>query len=95
MSPFQLDHDQLEEKILEIAREYYEKGPGFAQEGVVLREIAERLGVQIGGPIVEQEQILLTCWHDLFRTGKLSWGYDIDNPDSPWFHFPHRANGKS
>src|SRR5580693_5339983 len=32
-----------------------------------------------------------TCWHELFQEGTLSWGYDLDNPDAPFFHIP-RAN---
>ncbi|MGH7171465.1 MAG: hypothetical protein ACRELF_12170 [Gemmataceae bacterium] len=34
------------------------------------------------------EQLILTCWHDLFRLGWLSWGYNLDNPDTPFFHVP-------
>jgi hypothetical protein len=39
---------------------------------------------------VNQEQVILTCWHDLFREGRLSWGYDLNNPDAPFFHVPIR-----
>jgi hypothetical protein len=95
MSTHQLDHDEVESVILEVASECYQKGPGFAQEGVVLREVATRLGVAVGETAIEDEQVILTCWHDLFRKGKLSWGYNIDTPDSPWFHFRNRGNGDS
>ena len=37
------------------------------------------------------QQAILTCWHDLFREGTLSWGYDLDNPDPPFFHMPERT----
>lgn len=76
--------DDLESTILEVARRYYDRGPGFAQESVVLREIAARLSAD---SLAEQQQIL-TCWHRLFQQGKLSWGYDLDNPNRPFFHFP-------
>lgn len=91
----QLDQEHVEKLILDVAKKCYEKGPGYAQEGVVLREVAERLGVPVGGSAVENEQVVLTCWHDLFRAGSLSWGYNIDTPDAPWFHFPVRTNGHS
>ena len=37
---------------------------------------------------LDLQQAILTCWHDLFRDGALSWGYDLDNPDPPFFHIP-------
>jgi hypothetical protein len=80
--------NDLTAALLRIAEEHIAQGPGFAQEGVVIREAATRLGIA-GDTMREQE--LLTCWHDLFREGKLSWGYDIDNPSSPFFHKPHRG----
>lgn len=73
--------------LIEFAKECVAKGPGYAQEYSVLREAAERLG--INGDLKKQQE-LLTCWHDLFREGVLSWGYDIDNPTSPFFHFSER-----
>ena len=76
------EHD-LREKLLGIVEELIAKGPGYAQESVVLREAAERL--QITGNL-QREQALLTCWHNLFREGILSWGYDVDNPSAPFFH---------
>jgi hypothetical protein len=84
-----MDQEQLKRTILEVARECLEKGPGWAQEGVVLREVAERLG---GSARNEQDQQkILTCWHDLFLKGELSWGFNLDNPNAPWFHVPRRA----
>lgn len=68
--------------LLDLAKKAYEKGPGFAQEGVVLAEARDELNLQdLAG-----QQELLTEWHELFSEGKLSWGYDIDNPNSPFFH---------
>jgi len=76
---------RLEEDLLAIAKECIEQGPGFAQETIVLREAAQRL--RIGNDLKEQQR-LLTAWHNLFREGELSWGYDIGNPSSPFFHAP-------
>jgi hypothetical protein len=71
--------------LLQIALEATEQGPGFAQESHVLHEAGRRLGVR--GDIVQQQRIL-TAWHNLFATGDLAWGYDLDNPSSPFFHKP-------
>jgi hypothetical protein len=80
---------ELKQQLLDIAQECLGKGPGYAQEGVVLREAAERLGLY--GDL-QKEQELLRAWHDLFRDGSLSWGYSVDNPDSPFFHKPRSAS---
>jgi hypothetical protein len=86
--------EKLKKKILEIAVDMDRKGAGYAQQGVVLRA-AEK---QYGGDLqtiddrfqqaLRRWQFILTAWHDLFRDGELSWGYDLDNPDSPFFHVP-------
>ena len=34
---------------------------------------------------LEREQVLLTLWHDLFRTGYLAWGHNLQNADPPFF----------
>jgi len=39
---------------------------------------------------LDLQQAILTCWHDLFREGLLSWGYVLDNTDAPFFHIPER-----
>jgi hypothetical protein len=82
-----MKYQDLKNKLFEMAQVCYDQGPGWAQESVVLRELAEDLGIEGN---VESEQFMLTCWHDLFRDGDLSWGYSIDNPSFPWFHFPQR-----
>jgi hypothetical protein len=81
---------ELKDKLLTIAKTCLDKGPGYAQEYVVLREAADQLKIDSD---VKQQQQLLTCWHDLFRDGILSWGYDIDNPTSPFFHVSARQAG--
>lgn len=72
--------------VYRVARRHAELGPGFAQQSSVLRAAAEEAGVRRGD--VDSQQLLLTCWHDLFRFGKLAWGYNLDNPDAPFFHVP-------
>ncbi|MGA2442162.1 MAG: hypothetical protein ABSH08_14500 [Tepidisphaeraceae bacterium] len=77
--------DEIQETLLEVAKQCANQGPGFAQESVVLREAAGRLNISRD---LSAQQRLLNAWHDLFRIGKLYWGYDIDNPGQPFFHFP-------
>jgi hypothetical protein len=69
-----------------MARQCYDRGPGWAQQAVVLQEFAEHDEVAD----IRTQQKILTCWHDLFREGALSWGYNLDNPGFPWFHLPER-----
>jgi hypothetical protein len=78
------DTQDYEAAVLETAQEFYEQGPGFAQQSVVLREVGQRLRAAT----LEQQQAILSAWHKLFQTGKLAWGYDLDNPGPPWYHFP-------
>ena len=35
---------------------------------------------------LDPQRALLTAWHDLFRKGHLSWGYDLSNPNHPFCH---------
>jgi len=72
----------LEDEILEIARRCVNQGPGYAQEGVVLREV-QKLRHSESLP---EQQAILRAWHRLFAEGKLVWGYNLENPGSPFFH---------
>ena len=76
----------MKQTLLDVAKRALEKGPGYAQEAVVLREAAELLGARN----LREQQELLTNWHELFRRGELAWGYDIDNPNAPFFHLVER-----
>ena len=76
--------DEIREILLDTAKDCARQGPGFAQEPVVLRQAATRLKIRDLG----EQQRLLNVWHELFRAGRLYWGYDIDNPGQPFFHFP-------
>jgi|GEM_PF-2850187 len=78
------DYEQIKAEILRSAKAYYVMGPGWAQESVVLRQAAERLGILDS---VRQQQIMLNIWQELFRDGTLVWGYDVDHPAHPFFHF--------
>ncbi len=69
--------------ILAIIDEYGKIGPGYLQSSSVLGETAKRLNVKGS---IEHEQIILTVWHELFRTGHLAWGYNLSNPGPPFLH---------
>jgi hypothetical protein len=49
----------------------------------ILEEAARRLNVRGN---LQAEQMLLTFWHDLFRTGHIAWGYNLDNAEPPFCH---------
>lgn len=79
----------FKDELMKSVHECVLRGPGYAQEIVVLRKTAERLHITD----LDEQQRMLTCWHELFIAGKLSWGYDIDNPNAPFFHLPHPLAG--
>ena len=81
-----MEYKELREMVFNVAKEMSQRGRGWAQQSGVLREVAIRLPANTPDDGIEQQ--ILTCWHDLFRIGRLSWGYNIDNPDAPFFHIP-------
>jgi hypothetical protein len=76
----------MKQTLLDVAKKAIEKGPGYSQDLVVLREAADILRPSS----LKEQQELLTQWHELFLAGELAWGYDIDNPNAPFFHFVER-----
>lgn len=82
-----MTREELKKVVLDTAVALARKGPGWSQEAVVLREVANQLRPQLG-PGLPGEQAILTAWHDLFFEKKLSWGYSLDNPNSPFYHVP-------
>ena len=82
-----MTNEQMKIELLEIAKALIDKGPGFAQEPVVLDEAVKKMGIK-GDQ--REERRLLTVWHDLFIDKDLSWGHNIDNPKRPFYHIPVR-----
>lgn len=80
-----MKYKDLLELAYTVATKMVENGPGWAQQASVLGEIARQIP-QSQEDLVQQQ--ILTCWHDLFRQGRLSWGFNLDNPDAPFFHVP-------
>jgi hypothetical protein len=65
-------------------------GSSNLQSRSVLSQAADELGFRGNNNF---EQALLTQFHDLFRTGYAAWGFNISNPDPPFFHLT--AQGRS
>lgn len=78
---------EIRPTLLKIAEDLCKKGPGFAQESVVLREIY----LELQPKTLEEQQEILSAWHRLFRDGDLAWGYDLENPGPPFYHIPSAA----
>jgi hypothetical protein len=88
-----IDYEELKQKVLEAARQCAKRGPGYSQQRPVFDEVASAVGGDMYTTRLDLnlQQAILTCWHDLFREGTFSWGYDLDNPDLPFFHIPERT----
>lgn len=74
--------EMIRQVTLEVVDKCNTQGPGYFQTGTMLREIAETCRVTS----TEDQQAILTVWHDLFRAGLLAPGYNIDNPSFPHCH---------
>lgn len=85
-----MSYTDLMDLVLKVAYECHRQGPGYAQQSIVLTRVGDRLDSKEGHGSDVTDQMILTCWHDLFLLGKLSWGYNLDNPNAPFFHVPER-----
>lgn len=86
--------DEIKNMVLRIAEQSAQRGAGWSQEGVVLREVSEQLRegrMKDARPDLNIEQLILDAWHDLFAEKTLGWGYNLDNPNSPFFHIRKSA----
>ncbi len=80
----------LRELILRAAHDQQPRddtGPTL-QQPTVLDRVAQLLG---GRSDPDLEQAVLTQWHDLMRTGYFAWGFNLSNPNPPFFHFTDRG----
>jgi hypothetical protein len=78
--------NEIKQLVLRVAVEAAHKGSGWSQEGVVIREVGSRLAQKGHDPDLATQQAVLEAWHDLFSEKKLAWGFDLDNPNAPFFH---------
>lgn len=81
----------LRAALLEVIHEYppEELISRPLQSGDVLGKAANRCGI---GHNLGLQQALLTQFSELFRTGYLSWGKDLANPNPPFFHLTEQGN---
>jgi hypothetical protein len=82
--------DDVRETILTVIGEHAPRSPtdGSLQQGTILIDVARRLGIHNS---TEREVAVLVAWNDLFRTGYLGWGLNLNNPDPPFFHVTDRG----
>lgn len=74
--------EDIRETLLTIIKE--QSAINQLEASSILREAGRRLaGVN--------QQSILTQWYDLFRTGYLSWGFNLSNPNPPWCHLTERG----
>lgn len=78
----------IRQTLLEVIEEASHRGPGFMQLRPVMSKMARRLQDQLSG---NGEQAVLAAFQDLFRSGLLAWGWDLANPEPPWFHITDRG----
>ncbi len=71
-----------------IKKEPKSTGGGPPTRTSVLQAAAQALGFQHDE---NKEEALLTEWGELFRTGLLAWGKNLNSPDPPWFHLTERG----
>jgi len=83
-----LDEQHVKQIMLEVVARYADRGSQF-QANSVLGETAGEL--KVGHAHYAAHQAILTVWYDLFRTGIISWGLNLDNPNPPFCHLTARG----
>ena len=81
----------IREVLLKAVRQHQEKtvsGGGALVQNSVLDAVSRELGIRHSP---DQHVAVLTLWNDLFRTGYLGWGLNLNNPDPPFFHVTDRG----
>lgn len=64
-------------------------GPGAALvQSAILDDVGRSLGI---AHTPDQHIAVLTLWNDLFRTGYLGWGLNLNSPNAPFFHVTERG----
>ena len=76
------DFDSMTDDIRRRMLEVIEEAKQDIQSRVVIKQVINELQPRS----LEVEQAVLTCWHDLMRTGVLAWGLNASNPDPPFAH---------
>lgn len=71
--------------LFQVIQDFQPKSPtdGPLQQLTVLNHTRDRLGIVND---IDLERAVLAQWHDLFRTGYLAWGHNLNNANPPFFH---------
>jgi hypothetical protein len=75
----------IREVLLALVYEMEAKRQGGNLQQSTLMNAASATLVPVYGNR-DLEQAILTQWQELFRTGLLAWGFDLNNPNPPFFH---------
>jgi hypothetical protein len=81
-----IDGGTMRRVLLEVVRDLAARG--HLQQVNALSEASQRLNIRRDP---ESEEALLTLWYDLFRTGHLSWGLNLNNPEPPFCHLTEQG----
>jgi hypothetical protein len=80
------DAGKLRNELLQAVQDAAKNNnPHTLQAGDVLRKLHSPYSGS------EYKQAVLTLWQDLFRTGYLSWGINLGNPNPPFFHLTEKG----
>lgn len=81
---------EIRDVLLRVIAERAPKRPGDGnlQSRSILAEVNDRLG---GARDHTLEEAILTAFHDLLRTGYIAWGFNLMNPDPPFFHLTEQG----
>jgi hypothetical protein len=81
----------IRETVLKVIQDLQPKNPTGGeslQQQLVLNEVAKRLEITYQADL---QLAVLVLWNDLFRTGYLGWGLNLNNPNPPFFHVTERG----
>jgi hypothetical protein len=82
-------NDDIRAVLLDVIERYQPRDRTTnMQSATILREASIAAGIRGNHAM---EQALLTQFHELFRTGYLAWGYNLSNPDPPFFHLTEQG----
>ncbi len=85
-----MDLNQIRSELLKsIKRRSSSTEP--LQQVSILSEVSDKFGQTFYSDKGAQEA-LLTVWYDLFRIGYLAWGFNLSNPNPPFFHLTERSH---
>jgi hypothetical protein len=80
--------NEIKRLLLEIIGELKDARSGL-QTGTVLQKIEQRISIPHNDE--ETQQAVLTIWQDLFRSGYIAWGFNLGNPNPPFFHITEKG----